>query len=124
MSVKEDDFRHYIRQYLQDGLFSRDEKHSRIIENKRLTANAEYDIQYAGNEVFITRKLYAEKQYTNRVLLQRVRRIYHPHLSSELNEQDLQPLLAGLLGDAGAQFSQSGAKQSFYEKLVKLMISD
>lgn len=123
-NVKEDDFRQFISQCLQDGLFSRDEKYSRIIENKRLVADAEYDIQYAGNEVLIARKMFSEKQHTKRVLLQRMRRIYHLAPSSELQEHDLQPILAGLIGDAGAQSSRSGAKQSFYEKLIKLMISD
>lgn len=114
----------FLTKSLENGAFSREENLSQIIENKRLVKEAEYEIQYSGNEVLIARKIYSEQQNTNRVLLQRIHRIYDAKASEELTEHDLRPILAGLITDAGTSSQLSGAKQSFYEKLIKLMISD
>lgn len=74
--------------------------------------------------MIIARKNYGEKAELKRTLLQRARRIFNAKGESELTQADIAPIVAGLLSDEGTVHGLSGAKQSMYEKLIKLAISD
>ena len=124
MENNEPTFTRFIEKAINSGSFSRAQGSSQIGENKRLKKDAEYDIQYAGNEVIIARKNYSENAALKRTLLQRARRIFNAKGESELTQADIAPIVAGLLSDEGTVHKLSGAKQSLYEKLIKLAISD